>query len=206
MPPILGHIVYGRIFDVYGIALANASVALTHFTITPTLSTTSDANGDYRVSLSGLNSQWSKGDNINIKASKTAEGTKTVTTIIQGEGGQRVNITLDETSDLSYLGTDDTKRHNLFFTLPTHYDGEKVTRLRPFPVQTEDVFEKYRAADEDVAGTTQYFGFTDRFGNSYIQQYNTTAGSFRYTKGSSDYTTNWINRATLSYDYFNNTF
>lgn len=48
-----------------------------------------------------------------------------------------------------------------------------------------------------------YYGFVDRTGKWYIMKEDTTTGSYRYTKGSSSFSTNWTNRASLPYDYFN---
>ena len=133
--PVLGHIVSGKVFDLFGNLLSGATVTLTHPSITPSLSKTTNSKGEYIINLASLSSQWSVGDSISIVASKTAEGTKTISTTIQGTGGQTVNLTLAETSDLSFVPNDSTQRYNLMFALLTHYDGEKVTRTRPFPVQ-----------------------------------------------------------------------
>ncbi len=135
--PVSSHLISGTVFDLFGSALAGATVTVKHSTIGPTagITKTTNSSGAYIINLSKLDSQWSVGDTITVKASKTAEGTKTVTTTIESGGGQTVNITLAETSDLSFAETDATQRHNLVFALPIHYDGEKVTRTRPLPVQ-----------------------------------------------------------------------
>lgn len=64
-----------------------------------------------------------------------------------------------------------------------------------------------KAADTDIF----YYGFLDSKGNWYIMEHDTTAGvnnlqTFRFKKGTSGYTTNWTNRETLTYDYFNTIF
>ena len=114
MPPILGHLISGTISDLLGNALAGATVTVTHESITPSLAETSDSTGKYIINLSGLSSQWSVGDTITITASKIAEGTKTITTVISSGGSQTVNITLAETSDLVF-GTNSQDRYNLNF-------------------------------------------------------------------------------------------
>ncbi len=138
MPPISSHLVAGHIYDLYGVALAGATVTLTHKSIEPPISKTTNASGEYVINLSGLSSQWSKGDTITLVASKTAEGTKTEETTIQGTGGQTVNITLAETSDLNYYVTP-RNDYVLNFSLLTHYDGEKVTEERPLPVSSSEI-------------------------------------------------------------------
>lgn len=54
--------------------------------------------------------------------------------------------------------------------------------------------------------TPAYYGFVDKSGNWYIMQEDDTTGNFRYTKGTSGFSTNWTNRATLTYDYFDAVF
>ena len=132
MAPILPHLVNGTVFDLFGNKLTNATVTLTH-AISPVLSATTGSDGKYVINLSGLSSQWSKGDSISLKGSKTAEGRKTVTTTIQGTGSQTVDITLEETSDFDF-DEPPQDRTILNQVIPLHYDGEKITRTRRFPV------------------------------------------------------------------------
>lgn len=62
----------------------------------------------------------------------------------------------------------------------------------------------YNITDIDDS-TPAYYGFVDKDGNWFIQKEG-TSGDYRYVKGSSSYTSNWSNRASLSYDYFSNVF
>ncbi|CAN5349583.1 hypothetical protein BH10PAT1_BH10PAT1_0970 [soil metagenome] len=62
----------------------------------------------------------------------------------------------------------------------------------------------YRISDLDDADPS-YYGFINKDGSWFIQK-ETSSGSYRYTKGGSGYSTNWTNRAGLSYDYFENIF
>lgn len=68
-----------------------------------------------------------------------------------------------------------------------------------------DRLGRYKAADIDKSGDPEYYGFVDIDGAYYIMEY-TVNTSIKYTKGSSGYSLAWTNRATQSYDYFNNTF
>ena len=133
MPPPLPHIVYGKVLDIYGNNLSGATVTLTHESIDPILISTSDSVGDYRFNLGDLDSSWSVGQNITLKATKIAEGTKSITIAITGGGGQEQNITLAETSDFVY-DTQVQNRTNIVMSVPLHYDGLKVTRERGLPV------------------------------------------------------------------------
>lgn len=46
-----------------------------------------------------------------------------------------------------------------------------------------------------------YYGFVEKGGAWFIQQED-SSGNYRYTKGNSSFSTNWTNRASLTYDYF----
>lgn len=59
----------------------------------------------------------------------------------------------------------------------------------------------YLISDTDDTSNPKYYGFLDKFGNWYILRENTSTKTYRYCKGSNDYTTNWTNRASLTYDY-----
>lgn len=45
-----------------------------------------------------------------------------------------------------------------------------------------------------------YYGYLEKTGKWFIMKEN--AGAYRYTKGNSSFTSNWTNRASLTYDYF----
>jgi hypothetical protein len=63
----------------------------------------------------------------------------------------------------------------------------------------------YKISDIDTSTSTQYFGFIDYNGNWYIIKFDTTANTIRYAAGSASnsYATNWTNRTTLTYTYYN---
>jgi len=66
-------------------------------------------------------------------------------------------------------------------------------------------FNGYRASDTKVKSTDEnivYWGFLSKFGDYFIQEQNDTNGTYRFYKGSSDYTTAWAGRESLTYDYF----
>lgn len=62
----------------------------------------------------------------------------------------------------------------------------------------------YEISQIDDTTATAYYGFIKKGGAWYILQ--DSGGSFRYSKGSSDFSTNWAARVSLPYDYFNNVF
>lgn len=63
----------------------------------------------------------------------------------------------------------------------------------------------YNITEVDDSGSDTYYGFINKDGNWYIQK-ETPSGAYRYVKGNSDFATNWTNKASLTYDYFNNVF
>lgn len=57
--------------------------------------------------------------------------------------------------------------------------------------------------DDNIVG---YYGFINNQGGWFIMKEDANNGTFRYTKGSSDFPGNWKRRENLSYDYFHNVF
>jgi len=53
--------------------------------------------------------------------------------------------------------------------------------------------------------TPAYYGFTNKVGNWFVMKED-AAGSFRYCKGDTSFSTNWTNRASLTYGYFDSVF
>ena len=156
MPPPLSHIIWGIVYNIYGSKLSEATVTLTHSTGTlPSVIT--DANGEYNMNLGGLPDVWTLGDTLTIKATKSAEGTKTITTTIKIGGSQQEDITLAETSNFVY-DTQIQNRTNIVMSIPLHYDGEKVTRERPLPVQTLQDGRFQTRTTYTANGFEEYFG------------------------------------------------
>lgn len=73
---------------------------------------------------------------------------------------------------------------------------------------SSDTLASYRISDKDDDASPNYYGFVNADGAWYILKETVSAGAdtYRYAAGSSDYTTNWTNRASLSYGYFYSTF
>lgn len=65
--------------------------------------------------------------------------------------------------------------------------------------------DAYGISEVDDSSTPAYYGFVNKDGAWYITQEDST-GSYRYAKGDSDFSTNWSNRASMSYNYFDNVF
>lgn len=63
----------------------------------------------------------------------------------------------------------------------------------------------YRISEIDDGDIT-FYGFTNSNGAWFIMKEDPVNGTFRYTKGNSDFPGNWIRRKTLPYDYYYNLF
>lgn len=73
------------------------------------------------------------------------------------------------------------------------------------PILSDDPTLLYKLSDLDtVPEINQYFGYVTNSGAWYIM--NLTHDTARYANGDSNYTGNWTNRESLSYDYFYNVF
>ena len=66
-----------------------------------------------------------------------------------------------------------------------------------------DIKNQYKISDL-ADGNTSYFGFLKSDGSWYIMSLTETEA--RYVKGDDDYSTNWTDRESLTYDYYNNIF
>lgn len=62
----------------------------------------------------------------------------------------------------------------------------------------------YNITDLDDSSPA-YYGFVNKSGNWFVMKED-SSGAYRYAKGTSGYSSNWTNRASLGYDYFDNVF
>ncbi len=63
----------------------------------------------------------------------------------------------------------------------------------------------YSITQIDDASTPSYYGFVHKSGAWYISKEDAT-GAYRYAAGASTFSTNWTNRASLTYNYFDQVF
>lgn len=76
----------------------------------------------------------------------------------------------------------------------------------PGSVATAEInpLEGYSLNNYEATGGSEYIGMENADGAWVIKQY--TSGTMLYAKGTSGYTTAWTNKASQTYDTFNNTF
>jgi len=113
--------------------------------------------------------------------------------------------------ELKYIGESQRDEHDkptktkkvMLFGWDT--ENLQAVRLAVTPdgqIQTDTPLSSYTFADTSTSGDITYLGNLRADGAWYIKKYDKSAGTMRYTKGSSNYPTNWINKASLSYDYY----
>jgi hypothetical protein len=77
--------------------------------------------------------------------------------------------------------------------------GQKVDPAESQPT------DGYKISEIDDSEVT-YYGFTNKNGAWFFIKVDTENGSFRYTRGESDFSRNWQYRKDLEYDYYSNVF
>ena len=201
-PPPTSHPIRIKIYGIDGQVLEGVTVTLTLGT-NPAISEISNSKGEAVLNVANAGT-WSVDDSVSITATKTGSGTKTITLVLISTP-QETSITLAETSDLIYYEQTENDTYVLNFALITDYAGNKITTDNPFPVKTQDPLTGYHSTDI-LRGDPEYHGYLNKDGGWYIVEYNRTAGSRRFARGSSDYVTNFSNRTKLTYSYFNEVF
>jgi hypothetical protein len=95
-------------------------------------------------------------------------------------------------------------------TAGTKFSVENIERFlaEEVSVQNLEGVKSFRKDDYKISdladGDTSYFGFLKSDGSWYIMSLTETEA--RYVKGDDDYSTNWTDRESLTYDYYNNIF
>jgi hypothetical protein len=79
------------------------------------------------------------------------------------------------------------------------------TAINNNETSTNQPLDGYRITEFDD-NINSFYGFTNKDGGWYIMKLDTASGSFRYSKGDSNFPASWDNRDKLKYDYFNNVF
>ena len=77
----------------------------------------------------------------------------------------------------------------------------KPIELATKPLPTEG----YQISEIDDSSNS-FYGFINKEGNWFIMKEDAESGSFRYSKGETEFPVNWKNRAVLKYDYFHQVF
>jgi len=129
----------------------------------------------------------------------TVENDQPLPVVLSTMSGE-INVTAGDINvQISHTGTnfDSTRIGDGTNTLVVNADGS-------INVSGGSVLAKYSISRGDDSGTLEYYGSVDVDSNWYILEVDTLLGTYKYANGSSNFLTNWGNRATLIYDEFNN--
>lgn len=87
-----------------------------------------------------------------------------------------------------------------------HSVGKKpITIDNPLPITDRtDLLKEYALSGGD--DENRIYGYVNKKGAWYIQKYSDSDKTYKYVKGSSDFSVNWGNRTSLDYDFFNKVF
>ncbi len=99
------------------------------------------------------------------------------------------------------------KAEGLFFKSlppPGRVSLEDIAGNKIDPAQSQPT-DGYRISEIDENAIT-FYGFTNKDGSWFIMREDVDTGSFRYSKGNSNFPGNWTNRDKLKYDYYANIF
>lgn len=101
------------------------------------------------------------------------------------------------------------KAEGLFFkSLPAQgatVSIENIAGKKIDPAQSQPT-DGYSISEIDNNITFTFYGFTNKDGGWFVMQEDEDTGSFRYTKGDSNFPGSWDNRENLKYDYYSNVF
>lgn len=67
----------------------------------------------------------------------------------------------------------------------------------------EDIVVGFKVSDTDTAGDVKYYGYINSDGNWYIMREISSTGTYRFTRGTTDYDTAWAARSSQIYTLYN---
>ena len=149
---------------------------------------------------------------ITLEATKTAGATDIVIKTACWAGGttsnfQKVTDTLTDntlaTLNRSVITGKTTSGGGGYVNVKVNPSGALVTATT---INNGDPTIMYKISDVDAASDPKYNGFLQADGSWYIMKESTSAGTYRYAVGTTGYSTNWTNRASLTYGYFDGAF
>lgn len=100
------------------------------------------------------------------------------------------------------------KSESLFFgngsNVPetTSIKNTSGVKIDPAERQATDGYQITEIDDDTIS----FYGFTNRDGSWFIMREDSDSGSYRYTKGTEDFPSNWNTRHDLNYSYYSDVF
>ena len=196
MPPYPSYLVHGTVYNPNGYASSNAGITIVSSLGRKILTT--DSNGLFLFDLADLG--YISGETVSVSITDEFNNYKLDTSFIVAGSFLETDFTLTLRTE-AISATDYSPKTIL------HSVGKKViTSDNPLSVKGANFLESFFISDQIASGDTTYFGYINKDGRWYIQKQDQSVGTYRYAKGSSDYATNFTNRTTLDYDYFDEVF
>lgn len=188
----------GSVTDIDGNTAISAVVIIYNLNNGDSIQTKTDSSGAYVLDTTNATREWVEDEKILIRA------------YIIGSVYRMTEI-ID-----TIKGSSITKNLTLNHSLPKHtkdIDESQVNIIEHDPINNaKKVFiDEYKVNDFDddgVDANPNYFGFERLDGRWYImkEDKSTNPITYRYAKGSGDYTTNWSGRTSLTYGHYGDVF
>lgn len=119
-------------------------------------------------------------------------------------GKDKIKYTSQYLDNMSF---DETYEQNAVEMLVENSAGTALVRQKEIATEAnQDSLAGYQLAEFDANSDPIYIGKVDKDGNWFIKKIDMSAENATFFKGTTDFPTNWGNRASLAYDIFNNIF
>src|SRR3990167_6054975 len=193
--PYSAYLVYGYVYNSSGSIVANASLEV--ITSVSRKYYTTDSDGIYLFDLA--DNGYISGETITINITEPFNNeSKSHQLVISGFFSEQ-NITLEirtaaeRISDISPMSI-------------LHSVGRKpITEDNPLPIlDKSDLLKDYVLSGGD--DTNRIYGYINKKGAWYIQQYDSANLLYKYVKGANDFLSSWNSRTALTYKFFNEVF
>lgn len=97
------------------------------------------------------------------------------------------------------------KAEDIIFNRSTNISNQLLPNTNTTADTTTVATDEYKISEIDD-GVVSYYGFVNKKGNWQIMREDTPGNSFRYARGDTDFSKNWLNREKLQYDYYDSLF
>ena len=155
---------------------------------------TTDSNGIFLYDLAEIG--YTSGETVEVKVTEPYNNEfKDHSYVVEGVSNtENIDLTL-RTEALSVVGyTNRSIIHSV--------GNEPITRDNPLDVSdSKDLLKGYETSGSD--DDNMLYGYMDKDGNWYIQNFDASGNTVKYARGSSNFNGNWNNRQNLTYSFFN---
>ncbi len=195
MPPFPSFVVFGKVFNSSGTVISNAQLSIK--TSISTITKFTDSLGLFVYDLAEAG--YVEGETVTVNVTEPFNNEiQTQTYVVEGSFLEE-NITTELRTRVEQISA--LQLQNVL-----HSVGKKpITGDNPLPI-----INKTRLTDEyELSGgddDNRIYGYIDKDGAWYIQKFDESDKTYKYARGSSDFESNWTNRASLTYQFYNEVF